>query len=127
MNIPKPPGKGIAWEMIDSRQPISSPITPAYPQANPRWVAAGIYTCYGVPVIVGNKCLGGLGVFTYNSDREFEPRDLALVEIVGRQTGVAIQNARLFESAQRRAVEAETLRQAASAVNSALEIEAGPR
>jgi diguanylate cyclase (GGDEF)-like protein len=45
------------------------------------------------------------------------------VEIVGRQTGVAIQNARLFESAQQRAVEAETLRQAASAVNSALEIE----
>ena len=45
------------------------------------------------------------------------------MEIVGRQTGVAIQNARLFEAAQRRAVEAETLRQAASAVNSALEIE----
>lgn len=121
---PEVPGEGVAWEIIRSQQPMLVTDYPHHPQANPRWVAAGIHSCYGVPVIVGNKCLGGLGVFTYNSDREFEPRDLALVEIVGRQTGVAIQNARLFESAQRRAVEAETLRQAASAVNSALEINA---
>lgn len=121
---PGPPNKGVAWEIIDSRQPVLITDYATYAKANPRWVAAGIHSCYGVPVIVGNKCLGGLEIFTYDSDREFEPRDLALVEIVGRQTGVAIQNARLFESAQRRAVEAETLRQAASAVNSALEINA---
>ena len=120
---PEAPGEGIAWELIYQRHPILTLNYPTHPHANPLWVAAGIHTCYGVPVIVGNKCLGALGVFSYNSDREFEPRDLALVEIVGRQTGVAIQNARLFEAAQRRAVEAETLRQAASAVNSALEIE----
>ena len=121
---PETPNEGLAWEVIYSRKPKLLTDYSSYPKANPRWVEAGIHSCYGVPVIVGNKCLGGLGVFTYNSDREFEPRDLALVEIVGRQTGVAIQNARLFESAQRRAVEAETLRQAASAVNSALEIDA---
>ena len=118
------PNEGLAWEVIYSRKPMLLTNYASYPKANPHWVAAGIHSCYGVPVIVGNKCLGGLGVFTYNSDRVLDPRDLALVEIVGRQTGVAIQNARLFESAQRRAVEAETLRQAASAVNSALEIDA---
>ena len=121
---PEVPGEGIAWEIVSSRRPILLNDYSSHPKANQRWVAAGIHSCYGVPVIVGNKCLGTLGVFTYNSDREFEPRNLVLVETVGRQAGVAIQNARLFEAAQRRAVEAETLRQAASAVNSALEINA---
>lgn len=116
--------EGIAWEVIRTCKPMLLNDYPAHPQANPRWVAAGIRSCYGVPVIVGKRCLGALGVFAYNSDRDFEPRDLALVEIVGRQTGVAIQNARLFEAAKQRAAEAETLRQAASAVNSALEINA---
>jgi len=61
-------------------------------------------------------------VLSYDPERRFEARDRDLVETVGRQAGVAIRNARLFQAAQQRAIEAETLRQAASAVSSALEL-----
>ncbi len=121
---PELPGEGIAWDVIYSRQPGWSSITPAHPLAKPA-LGGGRHPFVLRRAGDRRQQVPGRveGIFTYNADRVFEPRDLALVEIVGRQTGVAIQNARLFESAQRRAVEAETLRQAASAVNSALEIE----
>jgi diguanylate cyclase (GGDEF)-like protein/PAS domain S-box-containing protein len=114
------PGTGIAWETIYQRQSQMLDEYSSHPLANPHWVAAGIHGLIGVPVIAGNTCLGGLSVFTYDPEHHFNARDLSLVELVGHQAGVAIQNARLFESAQHRAAEAETLRQAASAVNSAL-------
>lgn len=117
------PETGIAWETIYHRQSQMWDDYAALPRANPRWVAAGIHGIIGVPVIAGNTCLGGLSVISYDPEHHFGARDLSLVELVGRQAGVAIQNARLFESAQHRAAEAETLRQAASAVNSALALD----
>jgi diguanylate cyclase (GGDEF)-like protein len=114
--------EGVAWTTIYNRQPVRLADYGAHPGANPRWTAAGIHAYIGVPVIAGSTCLGTLSVFSYDPDRRFEPRDQALVELVGRQAGVAIRNARLFEAAQRRAIEAETLRQAASSVSSALEL-----
>ena len=114
------PETGIAWDTIYQRRSQMWDDYATHPRANPRWIAAGIHGIIGVPVIAGNTCLGGLSVVTYDPDHHFGERDLSLVELVGRQAGVAIQNARLFEFAQHRAAEAETLRQAASAVNSAL-------
>jgi diguanylate cyclase (GGDEF)-like protein len=116
------PQVGIVWETIQSRRATILEDYTNHPNADPVWVAAGIHAAISVPVIAGNTCLGGLGVFVFDPEYRFNARSLALVELVGRQAGIAVRNARLFESAQRRAIEAETLRQAASAVNSALEI-----
>ncbi len=57
--------------------------------------------------------LGALGLFSLNPDKRFTERDLNLAESAGRQAGVAIQNARLFEAEQRRAEEQRLLFQAA--------------
>jgi diguanylate cyclase (GGDEF)-like protein len=114
--------EGVAWDTIYNRRSLLLCDYGAHPGANPRWTAAGLHAFIGVPVIAGSTCLGSLSVFSCDPDHRFEARDQALVELVGRQAGVAIRNARLFEAAQRRAIEAETLRQAASAVSSALEL-----
>jgi diguanylate cyclase (GGDEF)-like protein/PAS domain S-box-containing protein len=114
--------EGVAWDTIYNRRSLLLPDYSAHPAANPRWTAAGLHAFIGVPVIAGSTCLGALSVFSCDPEHRFEARDQALVELVGRQAGVAIRNARLFEAAQRRAIEAETLRQAASAVSSALEL-----
>jgi signal transduction histidine kinase len=53
-----------------------------------------------VPLIVGDSCLGTLSVAKQDPELRFSKRDLALVESVGRQTAIAIQNARLFEAQQ---------------------------
>jgi diguanylate cyclase (GGDEF)-like protein len=116
-------GESVAWEIIESRQPLLLASYADHPKANPRWVKAGVRAFLGVPVIVGTTCLGSLSVMGFDPEKVFGPREQSLVELVGRQAAVAIQNARLFEAARRRAAEAETLRQAASAVSSDLELD----
>jgi diguanylate cyclase (GGDEF)-like protein/PAS domain S-box-containing protein len=116
-------GEGVVWDVIYKRQPLLLNHYAAAPHADPRWAATGVQSIIIVPVVVGNACLGALTVASYNAEYSFEARDCDLVEMVGRQAGIAIQNARLFESIARRANEAETLRQAAADVNSALDLD----
>jgi diguanylate cyclase (GGDEF)-like protein/PAS domain S-box-containing protein len=116
-------GVGLAWNTIQSHNPHLLVEYSQYPQANPGWVEAGVHATISVPLIAGEVCLGSLGLFSYHAEKRFSRRDLALIESVGRQAGIAIQNARLFEAAERRAREAETLRQAVAEVTSALELD----
>ncbi len=118
-----PRGQGLAWNVIDGRKSYLLPDYSTYPGAARGWVDAGVHAAISVPLIAGNTCLGCLGLFSYNPDKRFSLRDLALMESVGRQAGIAIQNARLFEAAERRAREAETLRLAVGEVTSALEFD----
>ncbi len=74
------------------------------------------------PVRSGDEVLGVLIFFTTTPGKKFNERDIPLAESVGREAGVSIQNSRLFAAARRRAEEAETVREAVSAVSSALEL-----
>ena len=76
----------------------------------------------GVPVIVGDVCLGSLGLFSLQAGKRFGDRELELARSVSRQAGIAIRNAQLLEAARQRAEEADTLRQAVSAVSSSLDL-----
>jgi diguanylate cyclase (GGDEF)-like protein len=119
----EPFGVGLAWETIQTARSQLLVEYNQHPQAVPAWLEAGVHGAIAVPLIAGDVCLGGLGLFSYHVEKRFTRRDLALMESVGRQAGIAIQNARLFEAAERRAREAETLRQAVAEVTSALELD----
>jgi diguanylate cyclase (GGDEF)-like protein/PAS domain S-box-containing protein len=119
---PEPSGQGLAWEVIRTRKSVLLADYAVHRLASKSWAEAGLKAGIVVPIIAGQSCLGGLGLFTYNPEKHFSERDLVLIESVGRQAGVAIQNARLLESAERRANEAETLRQAVAEVTTALEL-----
>ena len=60
-----------------------------------------------VPLRAGGQTLGVLTLYTAESNRRYGAPDLALVEELGRRAAVAIQNARLHESTQQAAREAE--------------------
>lgn len=85
------------------------------------WLRPELTGLLCVPVSAGNERLGILALAISDPDRKFTPRDAELVEAVGRQAGIAIQNAQHLRSARKRADEAETLRAATAAVSSALE------
>ena len=122
-NEADPPGQGLAWTVIGTRKAHLVPDYSQFPGAARGWVDAGVHATISAPLIAGDACLGCLGLFSYNPEKRFSQRDLALMELVGRQAGIAIQNARLFEAAERRAREAETLRLAVGEVTSALEFD----
>lgn len=102
-------GRGLAWEIVQNGRSIHLNNYATHEKAQKVWVDAGIHGFIGVPIIASNECLGALGLFTMNPQLQFDPRDIAVAESVGRQAGVVIQNAYLYTESQRRN---ETLRHA---------------
>lgn len=90
-------GKGLAWKVIESRGSMIVDDYMLYPEATSRLIDAGVHAFISVPVMAGEECIGVLEIYDYNQEKLFNKRDLALVESIGRQAGIAIQNARLFE------------------------------
>jgi len=108
-NVPLSHGQGVAWDVIDSGKPLLLPNYAEHPAALPEWTAAGARTFLGVPIGVGQEMLGVLGLFRFNTEKSFSKRDVELVESVGLQAGVAIQNARLFEALSQEKIQVELL------------------
>lgn len=63
-------------------------------QIRPRSVVA-------VPLRVGERILGVLALYWSQSDRRYGPDDLALTEELAHRASLAVENARLFQEAQR--------------------------
>jgi diguanylate cyclase (GGDEF)-like protein len=113
-----------AWasNLVENQAPVLMADYAPHPLANQQWVAVGVSSFMSVPVITGDDYLGVLVILSQNQDKHFSERDLALMESVGHHAAAAIQNVWLFQAVRRRAEEAETLRQASSAVTSALDL-----
>ena len=103
MNLrPAAKGRGVAWDIIDTMQPVLLDSYMDHPSAQQKWVQMAIRSFIGVPVFTSDECFGALTVFN-TSDKKLTKRDLALVESIGQQAGVAIQNARMLAEAKQRA------------------------
>lgn len=117
-----PKGTGIAWHILTTGQSVLLADYATHPAALPNWVAAGVRAFMGVPLIAGETMLGVSVLFSVAPTSFFTARDLALFETVGRQAGVAIQNARLFAAEQRRVKLLTTLRELSLDLNAQLEL-----
>jgi GAF domain-containing protein/nitrogen-specific signal transduction histidine kinase len=73
-----------------------------------------------VPIKIGGSVIGVLEVEA-NVPSAFDENDVIVLDTVGDQVAVAIQNTRLYEEAQRSALEQETLREASLALTTTLE------
>ncbi|MBN1453051.1 MAG: GAF domain-containing protein [Anaerolineales bacterium] len=76
----------------------------------------------GVPMFAQDRLVGFLNLDS-SIENFFTDSHASLAQIFGNQAAIAIENARLFEAEQRRHRESETLRQAALAINTSLELE----
>lgn len=60
--------------------------------------------CYlGTPMIVGNEVIGVVGLSSYRETRTYNEQDQRLLETLADTIGVAVQNIRQFQAAQRQA------------------------
>lgn len=60
-------------------------------------------TALAAPIIFRDQVIGALGLHTDEGGRAWTPDELALVQDVAEQIGLALENARLFEQTSRRA------------------------
>jgi diguanylate cyclase (GGDEF)-like protein len=99
-----------AWEVFHPREPVLLGDEPGW-------------TLIAVPLAAGEQCFGVLCLFGDPAGQPLNGRELRLAESVGRQAGIAVQNARRFNDARQRAVEAEMLRHASAALTSTLDLQ----
>jgi PAS domain S-box-containing protein len=63
----------------------------------------GVRSYVIAPLVARDRTLGAIAFVSAESGRRYTPADLALIEELGRRAGLAVDNARLFEAAQREA------------------------
>jgi two-component system sensor histidine kinase DegS len=93
-----PRGEGLAGQVMTSGCPAVVADYAAHPEAVEAFVAAGLASVVAVPIASGERVFGSLSVFSLRERKSFSERDTALIAGVGRQAGIAIENARLYEN-----------------------------
>jgi GAF domain-containing protein/HAMP domain-containing protein len=85
--------------------------------------AAETELALATPLRLGSGIIGVLGIRDENLDRRWTKEEIALVEAVGEQMSLAIENARLFGETQHRAGREALTRQIADRIRNANSIE----
>jgi signal transduction histidine kinase len=84
--------------------------------------AEGLRSLASVPLRYKGEILGTLFVLTYHC-RDFADQDLQLLTSIANQIGVAIENARLFETQQRRAEQFRVINEVGRRISSILAVD----
>jgi len=119
-----PKGKGIVHRVVSGKKPVA--VTEVL--KDPDWVdrdwaeRAGIRSFLGIPLILHDRVVGVLSCFATKL-REFKASEIELVQDFADQVAIAIENARLYTEAQRRATNLEVLDEIAKAINSTLDLD----
>jgi signal transduction histidine kinase len=105
---PLPRGRGVLGELIRDPRPLrlravhEHPRSYGFPAGHP-----AMTSFLGVPVIVRGEAWGNLYLADKRDAREFSDEDERLVILLAQWAAVAVDNARLYETAERRRAELE--------------------
>lgn len=114
---PLPVGKGILGVLIRDATPLrlrriaDDPRSVGFPAGHPPMTSF-----LGAPVKARGKVFGNIYLTEKQGAAEFDAEDEAALLVLATQAGIAIENARLYEEAQRRGRWLEALREISSAI-----------
>jgi len=91
-------GQGLAGEVMATGQGTVIDDYQAYEGAVPAFAEVGVYSVVGVPIVSGTRTFGALCLCTIKRSKKFSARDVTILTAIGRQAGIAIENAYLYES-----------------------------
>ncbi|MDH5607799.1 MAG: GAF domain-containing protein, partial [Anaerolineae bacterium] len=82
-----------------------------------------LYAWLGLPLMTAERVLGCLAVMSISEGVAFTPEDQELLTTISGQISIALENALLYEQAQKRAGKLEALNQSASSISAQLDLE----
>ena len=106
------PGKGLTGKAISTGEPVvvedfgNNPLFP--PDEYPWHRAEGMIAAAVMPILHSSRALGALTV-GYRRPHSFSDAELASMEALAAQAGVALENARLYGEEKRRVAELEAV------------------
>jgi GAF domain-containing protein len=118
-------GQGLMGHLIRSGQPILLTHGVAeYAEEHGLTLEGGPARSWlGVPMIAGDRVIGGIAVQSPEREDAFDPAHLELLTIVAGQASVAYHNASLFQERLRRIEQLNVLNEMAQAISSTLELD----
>jgi len=90
--------EGLAGEVMTTGRSIVVDDYQTYARAVPAFVQAGLASVVAVPIMSGESTFGALSLLSLNKAKGFSHRDVAILTGIGRQAGIAIENAYLYEN-----------------------------
>jgi diguanylate cyclase (GGDEF)-like protein len=108
-------------EIVQTHRPVIIKDIKDYPGWVDYLSLNSFHSWIGAPIIARDDLIGFLCLAISNAGF-YKPEHSALLEAFAGQASLALQNSRLFETAQRKGKESETLRQAASAITRSLNL-----
>lgn len=118
-----PIGSGFAGRIARERRAIAIDEVGPRDVFDPKFLKAGIRSLAGVPLIVEGRVIGVLHVGSLRP-RGFSSDDVAFLQIVGDRVALAIDHARLYETATKARLEADVAEATVKAQDSFLSIAA---
>ena len=112
---------GLMYDMVKNRKPIVLDNYSVHPNALQFWKEYGIRGTLFVPLQTSESLVGFIAIFSTNPDKRFTPRDQEQATSIGRQAGVAIHKAMLYEQTRHRSDELSALYDIALATGSVLD------
>ena len=119
-----PHGRGILGALINDAQPLrlhdlmTDPRSVGFPPHHPP-----MRTVLGVPILLRGVAYGNLYLSEKQSGEDFTSEDEELVTLLAAQAAVAIENARLYESATRWLAQLESLTEIGNALAGETELQ----
>ena len=119
-----PHGRGILGALIDDAEPLrlhdlmTDPRSVGFPPHHPP-----MRTFLGVPILLRGVAYGNLYLSEKQSGEDFTSEDEELVTLLAAQAAVAIENARLYESATRWLAQLESLTEIGNALAGETELQ----
>jgi len=102
------PGEGISGKAFKLKQPILPSIEEDTSLSTlPYLKEEGIKTLVGVPLLAKGKAVGAMALSS-RSARQLDQREINLLESIGNQIGLALENAQLFSNVAKAKSEWET-------------------
>ncbi|MBC8509053.1 MAG: diguanylate cyclase [Anaerolineales bacterium] len=119
---PEPEDPTVTRAVLEKQCPIAIEDVFDTPHINPKHAALfPTKSILGLPLIANDQKLGA-ALIAYSEPHRFTDEEVYLGEQASQQISLAVLKARLLDTAQQRATEAETLRQAGAAVAATLKL-----
>jgi PAS domain S-box-containing protein len=116
-------GEGAMGRVAETREPLIIKDYLTWEARAPRYADAQIHAILAVPLIVGGRLVGVITIAATDPARQFGPADLHLLGLLAGQAAIAIEDARLFDETERRAVEMAILTEIGKALSSTLRVD----
>jgi signal transduction histidine kinase len=105
-----PLAESAAGQAVSEQEPVMIRVSD-YPPGEMRTLleSEGLQTVVSLPLMSKGRALGAINL-ACSTPREITPEEISLLISIGHQTGVAVENARLYERAEQSAAAAERSR-----------------